>query len=369
MKKNARPFSVLYTTAQSTMMGGGQWSLYYLIKGLDKQKYRPVVACPEEGELAEKMRSAGAVVVFYRASRLRAFSFGDVLRLRKVIREHSIVLIHTDSSTETFYAGIAAKLSGVPLVWHIRVSGREPLVDTLLPFFCCRLILVAASLKERFSCSAEKLRVIYNGYNPALMDKITIQKPLLRDAFALPGDALLLGCFGRVEERKGAHILLKTLQDVPSAYLLLVGKEDEEYGTSLRERFERGGVLHRVIFTGHRSSTETASLMKQIDIFCFPVLWGEGFSRSLLEAMSAEKPVVASSDAGNKEAVHDGKTGFIVPAGDEKGFAERVKELSADETLRRTMGQAGRKRVEEEFTLAKTSAEIDALYQELLSVP
>ncbi len=365
MSDSKKPYTILYTTAQSEMMGGGQWSLYYLIARLDKKKYAPIVACPEEGELAEKMRQAGAKVVCYAASRLRSLSIGDVLYLKKIIQNHSVSLVHTDSSTETFYAGIAAKLCNIPLVWHIRVSDKEPFIDRFFPSFCSKLILVASALSERFSCSESKLRVIHNGYDPSLMDNAPLVQPSIRIQFGLAKNAILLGCFGRVEKRKGAHILCETLQKVPEAYLLLAGKEEESYASFLRDLFHQEGVLSRVIFAGQRE--DAASLMKQIDIFCFPVLWGEGFSRALLEAMAAEKVVVASSDAGNKEAVIEGETGYIVPVGDANLFAERVKTLSSSQKLRDAMGKAGRKRLEEEFTLQKTAEKIDILYSALLS--
>jgi hypothetical protein len=64
-------YKILYTTSFDHMMGGGQWSLYYLIKHLDKAIFHPIVLCPREGELADKMRAAGSEVVFFNVGRIR----------------------------------------------------------------------------------------------------------------------------------------------------------------------------------------------------------------------------------------------------------------------------------------------------------
>ena len=136
--------NILYTTSFSTMAGGGQWSLYYLIKHLNKNLFHPVVLCPEEGELAQKMKSIGAEVIFLQTGRIRNLSPSIVKKFLSIIKDRNITIIHTDSTTETFYAGIAAKIMHIPLIWHIRSSQKEWFLDRLLSPLSTKLIFVAS---------------------------------------------------------------------------------------------------------------------------------------------------------------------------------------------------------------------------------
>ena len=96
------------------------------------------------------------------------------------------------------------------------------------------------------------------------------------------------------------------------------------------------GISDRVIFVGYRN--DIPSLLKEIDIFVFPTITGEGFSRVVLEAMAAGKPVVASNNAGNPEAVKNGFTGYIVPTMNSMALADRVNDLVANNRKKTAMG-------------------------------
>ena len=128
----SKRYKILYTTSFDHMMGGGQWSLYYLIKHLDKAVFHPIVLCPAEGELAEGMREVGAEVIYLNVRRIRYLNPLVIKKFISIIKTRQIALIHTDSSTETFYSGIAARMMRIPLIWHIRVNEREWLLDRML---------------------------------------------------------------------------------------------------------------------------------------------------------------------------------------------------------------------------------------------
>src|SRR4030043_183316 len=100
-----RTYNILFTTSFAYMIGGGQWSLYYLVKHLNKDIFHPIVLCPEEGDLAEKMRASGADMIFLRVGRIRHMNLLVIRKFISLIKDWQIALIHTDSSTETFYAG------------------------------------------------------------------------------------------------------------------------------------------------------------------------------------------------------------------------------------------------------------------------
>ncbi len=358
-------YHILYTTSFGNMMGGGQWSLYYLIKHLDKDVFYPIVLCPAEGELAEKMRGVGAEVICLDVGRIRYLNPSVISKFVSIIKDRQIALIHTDSTTETLYAGIAAKIMRIPLVWHIRVSEREWLIDRVLSLLATRLILVAKAIESRFDWlkDTQKTVVIYNGIDLEKFDHFPAT-PSIREEYNITKDTVVLGCIGRIEKRKGPEYLISAMKDVDNAKLIFVGKGEEEYLKRIKRLCEESGVSHRIIYAGYRINIP--SILKDIDIIVFPTISGEGFSRVILEAMAAAKPVIASDDAGNKEAVINGITGYIVPAKDATALGIKINEITAGKEKREQMGSSGRQRVEEMFTMERNIQEIEKLYFEVM---
>jgi glycosyltransferase involved in cell wall biosynthesis len=155
------------------------------------------------------------------------------------------------------------------------------------------------------------------------------------------------------------------MRDVDNAKLILAGGGDSGYIKSIQRFCHEFGIGDRVFFTGYRK--DIPAVLKELDIFVFPTIMGEGFSRSILEAMAAGKPVVATDNAGNPEAVVDGLTGYIVPAGDSSALAVKLNELIGNKKTRTAMGRAGRKRVEEFFPIQRNVKEIQNVYLDIFA--
>jgi len=360
----SKRYNILYTTSFNHMAGGGQWSLYYLIKHLNKDIFHPIVVCPEEGELTEKMRGIGAKVIVLDVGRIRYLNPFVISKFVSIIKERQIALIHTDSSTETFYAGIAARIMGIPLIWHVRVSEQEWFLDKLLSLLSTRLILVAEALSSRFKWlkNTPKMVVIYNGIDIEEFDAFPTLSSI-REEFNIRKDTVLLGFIGRIEQRKGTEYLISAMKNVDNAKLIFVGKGEEAYLKRIKKLCQESGLSNRIIYAGYRMNIP--SIFKDIDIIVFPTISGEGFSRVILEAMAAAKPVIATDDAGNKEAVINGITGYIVPAKDATALGIKVNELTAGKEKRKQMGSSGRQRVEEMFTMERNIRQIEKLYFEV----
>lgn len=356
---------ILYTTSFSHMMGGGQWSLYYLIRHLNKDVFYPIVVCPEEGELTAMMRGAGAEVLCLDVGRIRYLNPFVITRLISLIKNKQIDLIHTDSSAETFYAGIAARIMRIPLVWHIRVSEQAWFIDRVLSMLSTKLMLVASAISKRFAWleNTKKVVVVYNGIDLEEFDSFSSSSSI-REEFGIAHGTVLLGSIGRIEKRKGQEYLISAMRDIDNAKLVLVGGGAQKDIHELKILCNSFNIADRVIHVGYRD--DIPALLKAIDIFVFPTIRGEGFARAILEAMAAGKPVVASDDGGNPEAVVDGLTGYIVPVGDSSSLAEKLNDLVGNKKKRTAMGRAGRKRVEEFFTIQRNVEEIQGVYLDIL---
>ncbi len=368
--------NILYFSSFGTLKGGGQRSLYYLIRDLNKKIFNPIVICPEDGEFISSLKEIGVDTCVIPFKRLRKFSIKFILTIYNLYKEKNISIVHTDDPIQTFYAGIVAYISKIPLIWHIRVSEDHnnkinKVLDRALPYLCNRLILVSKALETRFHWlkSSKKLTIIHNAINLKEFDK---SPPiLLKDELGLTKNIILIACVGRIEEMKGQKHLAKAISKIAdyleNVKILLIGEADPEYYHSFKSLLQKLNIGHLFLYLGHRK--DIFSIIKGIDFLVLPSQFGEGLSRVILEAMAAYKPVITTDIGGNKEAVADGVTGFVVSHKDENALASTIKTLLENSEKRAGMGIAGRKRVEQFFTLDKNVKKIEEEYVKILISP
>jgi glycosyltransferase involved in cell wall biosynthesis len=126
------------------------------------------------------------------------------------------------------------------------------------------------------------------------------------------------------------------------------------------------GLTSRIRFLGERSDVDEFLANAQASLL---VTNWEGFPRSILEAMRAGLPVIATSVAGIAEAVVDGDTGFLVPRGDVEMLRDRIDRVLIDPEVRQRLGANGRRRFEREFTLSVFLRNTFAVYRDLVGEP
>jgi glycosyltransferase involved in cell wall biosynthesis len=180
-----------------------------------------------------------------------------------------------------------------------------------------------------------------------------------------PGDRLV-GTLGRlVEPKKGLRTFLAAAARVavaePRARFVLIG--DGPARAELERRSASLGIRERVRFHGEEARPDR--LLPGLDILAQPSLW-EGFGLSVVEAMAAAVPVVASRVGGIPEVARDDREAVLVPAGDAARLAEALVALLRDPQRAARLGAAGRKRALEEFSLDRLVEETAALYDGLL---
>ena len=206
--------------------------------------------------------------------------------------------------------------------------------------------------------------VIYHGIMPEEYGAPHKEEVLaLRKKYEIPPQAEVLMAIGRLHREKGFDYLIRAVAPLiytrNNLYLVLVGDGTEKH--ALQKIAQRAGIAHRVICTGY---VPTVGLMLAVsDIFILPSVVRESFGIVLLEAMAAQKPVIASRLGGIPEIVDDGVTGILVTPGDEKELSRAIASLLADPLLRNKMGQEGRKRVAHYFTHTRMIDAFDRLIQ------
>jgi len=192
--------------------------------------------------------------------------------------------------------------------------------------------------------------------------------PALRAELGFNSHDVVAVCVTRISRDKGLLDLQRAMsllqrRGVRGPKLLLVGDgPDRELISAKMEPLVRAG---QVVITGRRD--DVRSLLASSDFFVLPTLH-ENLSFAILEAMCAGKAVLTTCVGGNPEVVVHGQTGVLVPPGSPETLAHALESLADDPATRRRMGQAGRARVEEHFSMSVLAKRLDAVYQEVLQL-
>lgn len=289
------------------------------------------------------------------------FTLGSWLALWLILR-HGVEVLVAQSPYEGFAAALAKVMTrrlGRKVVLIVESHG-----DFEISLFLqrrvgsVRLYRILMRMAAQFSLQhADLLRAVSNSTRKQLEswapDKPIVQFPTWTDikVFLKAGeqngrrrsDILYAGVLIPL---KGIHHLIHAFSRVapefPEARLVIVGREENpEYAEELRRDVAKLGLDSRVVFLGEVSQAELADYMRQAAVFVLPSL-SEGLGRVVVEAMATGTPVIGSDIGGIPEMVQEGQTGFLVPPGDEKVLAERLKWILSNPEEAQAMGKRAR---------------------------
>jgi glycosyltransferase involved in cell wall biosynthesis len=301
----------------------------------------------------------------------RTYRLGAAARLAQHARTADLVHTHTLAAANVL-SRAAGRAAGTPVLAHLHIENHfrpatEPALrrlDNLSARSCAALVAVADDTRrayERQGYPRGRIEVVYNGVEAS----VPAGDGDLRAELGIPEGAPLVGEVARLCEVKGQRELIAALPRLPDAHLVLVGKDLEQGGafqTGLEREAERLGVRDRVVFAGYRD--DARRILGQLDVLALPS-WTEGLPLVVLEAMAAGRPVVATPVGGTPELVADGETGLLVPPRHPAALADALRRLLTDADLRRRLGEAGRVRAGERFTVAAMTDRILQLYDEV----
>jgi glycosyltransferase involved in cell wall biosynthesis len=355
---------VLLLDHHPQVLGGGQLSLLALMKHL--QDCAPCCLCPGGGELEAALRRERLAAEGMDFPPLGLGGAGQIWRALRSLRRRAkaAALLHANSSRAMFYAGLAGRFAGVPVLWHVRIADAEGNWDRFLGGMARRIVVNSQATRRRFAGSGleDKVRVIYNGEELeryALAEGGAVRREL--------GGRPLIGMVGRLSPEKDHETFLRAAARVaggwPEARFAIVG-EDPEPGQPRRRALEslagRLGLEGRVKFTGARR--DIPELMAGLDLLVH-CTHRESFGRVLVEAMAAARPVVATAVGGIPEVV--GECGLLVPEGDADEVARAVESLLADAEAASHLGRAGQRRARAHFSIEAHASQVEALYEEI----
>ncbi|MGC8879273.1 MAG: glycosyltransferase family 4 protein [Anaerolineae bacterium] len=374
----SQPITILYTD-HGEGLGGAENSLLILMRHLERDHFRPVLAC-EPGPLAQAARALGLEVCTTDFPRLR----GHLLALPRLwrggwalaslVRRHHAAILHSNTMRASFSTALASLLTSCPMIWHAHdLYGPGRIGGRWYPRLMSRLAhaVIANSHAVARTIPRPDVHVIHNGievehFHPQLSPSAA------RAQLGLPETGVLIGTVGRMQPWKGHHVFLKVAHRVsallPDARFLIVGGQvfaaDADYAERLHRLAHELGIAQRVHFAGHQ--TDVAPWLAAMDVFVH-CSEAEPFGLVVVEAMAAARPVVAFADGGVPEIVLDGETGILVMPGDVSHMAEAVAKLAVDRDLAQRVGRAGRERAETNFSATRYVRQIEELYEEILA--
>ena len=361
--------TVLLVSNHSRIIGGGEISLLTLIKGLKDTDWEPLLFVPAEGEVAERARALAVDVYIAPLPPIRNLRavIPAVRAARRQVRTLEPQIMHANGSRAMFYTALAARATGCPTVWHIRILDPDPKSDRLLARWATASIAISSAVRERlrpWPRAYENCRVIPNG-----LDLQTFVPRLARDearaALGVGEGAFLVTTVGRLVDFKRHDIFLNAMamvrRKIPGLRCVIVGDGPEK--PNLLERAAQEDLAGAVEFLGHRDDIPDVLAASDAFVLSSPV---EGFGRVLIEAMAASLPAVAFDTGGPAEILEDGSTGLLVEPGSAEGLAAAVARLQAAPELRELLGTAARRRVEERYSMEGHAKQVIGLYRDLL---
>jgi glycosyltransferase involved in cell wall biosynthesis len=366
----ARPVRLLLVV-DSLEVGGAERHVVDLAVALGREGYEVTVACSIGGGLSEPLEEAN-VPVRPLLDKLvkRRVSVAFARELRRLIREERFDLVHAHIYASAAAAAIAVLGTGVPLVvtehtealWQGR---RDRWASRRVYRRAEHIIAVSSAIRrrliERDAVPPERITAIHNAVIPASG----------APPGALPDDLRagpLVGVVARLQPEKGVADFLKAATRVsaslPESRFLVAG--DGPLREELLALAERLGVGERVRFLGYRA--DARALIGLLEVLVVPSLT-EGAPLIVLEAMAAGIPVVASAVGGIPDQIRHDREGLLVPAGDPAALGETLLELLQDPGRARSLGEAGRRRADSEFSHATMVRRIEGVYRAALGRP
>jgi len=330
VKKSDSPVKILHVIRQGSF-GGGETYLNTLIHQLDSSEYESVVVAFTDGEMINRLKSSGykTYVFAYKGF----FNLGLVKKLYDTIKNEDIELVHAHGTKACLNALCAALIAGIKVIYTVHgwsfhngqsqfVFNARRFVEKWLVKNATKTIVVSKNNLNEASDFEGDFIVIQNGIDTKKFSRNNVIS-VNRGQFDLSDSDFIIASIARLTLQKDPLILISAfasiIKDIPNAKLLFVGGgELEVESKNLAKSLNLEDKVKFADFTG-----SVAEIYASIDLFVLPSLW-EGFSLSLLEALSMQIPVICSNYPSNTEIVTHLETGLVFPISDLEALGKEI---------------------------------------------
>ena len=355
--------------------GGTEGQLYMLLKNLERSRFNPHFATLVDSPWLHQGHFDAPVTVYHLT---RLFSFGTIKKIlcfRRYCRDNKIDVIQTYFNDSFIFAAIAGRLAGVkniiacrrnlgPGFWNRKSLLRIfRLLRRITKLYIANSQATKESIVFHEKIDPRKVIVIYNGLDLARFKPISEEtRSSARDLLKISRDEVLVGMVAHLRPEKNIPFFIEAAASLAKKYsklhFVVIGEGPLE--SSLRRQIE--GRKLEPIFNLTGSVPDVTPYLPAFDIACLTSA-GESFSNAIIEYQALGLPVVATKVGGNIEAVED--TGRLYTPGDMKTFIEAVSELIENESLRKSLGEKGRKQAVDKYSIEKMVRQHEAIYLDI----
>lgn len=300
--------------------------------------------------------------------RVLAASAGYILRLRRRLRALSPDLVHTNSLKAALYGGAAGRLSGIPVLWHI----RDRITNDYLPDAAVRAVRMSGRVLPSavIANSRSTLDTIHHPHRAVVIDPVVHNPAGNLPRRCATDRPYRVGIIGRLAPWKGHDLFLDAFARAfpdGDCQAWIIGSAmfgEDEYAASLQDRVRRSGLAGRVEFRGFRE--DIWSELAQLDTLVHCSLIPEPFGLVVVEGMAAGVPVIASDAGGPAEIMTHGADGILTLPGDATALASAMRRLHDDPSLRQMLA-AGGQRTALSYSPERAATQLVVVYERVTS--
>jgi len=357
-------------------VGGAEVLVDQMVRRLANQFHCIVAVLDDPGEIGGQLRTDGFKVVHL--DRQDGIDRGCARRLNDLVRQEDVELLHAHQYTPFFQAMFSRGFFGqtpVLLTEHGRhfpdlPSRKRSIVNRLLLRKQDRMVgcggAVQRALVKNEGLPRKRVELVYNGVD---LNTLATAPPHarrdIRQEFGFSEDDFVVVQVARLHELKDHQTALRTIndarQDCPNVRLLIAG--DGEERDAIEASIAQLGLQDHVVLAGTRS--DIASLLAASDAFLLTSI-SEGIPLTVIEAMAARLPVIATSVGGLPEMIEEGISGYLCESGDNRSLADRLITLARHPEQRTEMGTAGELTARQRFSLDHMLQKYTEIYQEMI---
>lgn len=345
-----RPIRTMFIIT-SMPVGGAETLLVNLVRRFDRNRVTPMIGClKEKGVLGEEL--ANEIPVFENLINHK-YDVAVATRLRKLFKDQQLdAVITVGAGDKMFWGRLAAKAARLPVIlsalhstgWPDGVGRLNRLLTGITDGFIACANSHAEYLVKNEKFPEPKVFMIPNGIDTDRFVFNPDARSQWRSKHGIPSDAPVVGIVAALRPEKNHALFLEsarlTLESRPDAYFVIAGDGPER--PMLEELAASKGIDQQVKFLG--SVSDIPEVLSMVDLFALSS-HNEASPVSILEALSCQRPVVATAVGSINESVIEGKTGYLVSPGDETEMSSRWLEVLNDSQLSAQLGDTGRQHV------------------------
>ena len=350
--------------------GGTPRKLLSLVENGDKERFVHIFLLFNNyraDDLSDDVRRAGGIVK--EVSRPRNYDIRFLFDIIRMVRKHKVDIINTHFARSDIFGVLVGMMCGIPVIKSVHGVAWN---NSTLLIYADRMLArfrylttcnSAASIEaERQRSHAKTLKVIHNGVVPRECNLTNGEVPAYREKLGIPPNCFIVGHVGSLIELRRQDLILDAISIMYEkgidVYCAIVGKGSED--ENLKDYAKSLKITDCVKFLG--CIDDVGEFLSSIDVYV-NMANAEGFGIAVVEAMFAGLPVVLANAGAHPELIVDGDSGILVSEGSSQELADAMTRLAGDSSLRRRLGEGGKKRANEKFAISRFVRDFENLYE------